>query len=223
MFGASGAASTGTGSFVNVGTSVAIYNVQRVASATYVSSLGLTTPFIIGTISGSAASNNPVTPVFNASLVSPSLPSSYGTFVYNATEIYGTSASYIWKASTVDGATWTAITLNIATPANGITVRDINGVRTVFFTLESALYRTTEVNGAFTPAVALRTLNSGKARFHDVTTVPNACVDGEKNLAETDVDCGGSVCGKCDTGKACTLHTDCSSTYCAADTGLCSK
>ncbi len=43
------------------------------------------------------------------------------------------------------------------------------------------------------------------------TMTPTAtCTDGIKNDAETDVDCGGGVCGKCADKKACVAATDCS-------------
>jgi hypothetical protein len=40
------------------------------------------------------------------------------------------------------------------------------------------------------------------------------CADGSKDGAETSVDCGGAVCGKCGGGKACGAVTDCASTFC---------
>lgn len=42
------------------------------------------------------------------------------------------------------------------------------------------------------------------------------CTDGDKNGAETDVDCGGPTCPKCATKRACVGNGDCS-------TGVCSK
>ena len=35
-----------------------------------------------------------------------------------------------------------------------------------------------------------------------------------QNGDETDVDCGGTMCGKCGDGKRCTGATDCVSTRC---------
>ncbi|MDB4941831.1 MAG: Tryptophan synthase alpha chain [Labilithrix sp.] len=40
------------------------------------------------------------------------------------------------------------------------------------------------------------------------------CKDGVKNAAETDIDCGGGVCGKCDTTKACKVAGDCTNAVC---------
>src|SRR5579872_3323684 len=40
------------------------------------------------------------------------------------------------------------------------------------------------------------------------------CMDGVKNGMETDVDCGGPVCGPCAAGKACTAATDCTTAVC---------
>lgn len=42
------------------------------------------------------------------------------------------------------------------------------------------------------------------------------CSDTLKNWSETDVDCGGPVCGKCAAGKACASGGDCASGTCTA-------
>lgn len=52
----------------------------------------------------------------------------------------------------------------------------------------------------------------------------SACADGTKDGAETDVDCGGGTCGKCDVSKACASDGDCktgscSHLYCALVSG----
>ncbi|MBI5534687.1 MAG: TonB-dependent receptor [Deltaproteobacteria bacterium] len=44
------------------------------------------------------------------------------------------------------------------------------------------------------------------------------CVDGVKDGAETDIDCGGGTCPACALGKLCSLPSDCASTFC---TGAC--
>src|SRR5262245_30422229 len=41
------------------------------------------------------------------------------------------------------------------------------------------------------------------------------CTDGIRNGGESDVDCGGGVCGACSTGKACGVPADCLSGVCA--------
>lgn len=50
-----------------------------------------------------------------------------------------------------------------------------------------------------------------------------ACTDGQKtpNTDETDVDCGGKVCGLCALGKGCTADSDCSSRKCNTTSKLC--
>ena len=40
------------------------------------------------------------------------------------------------------------------------------------------------------------------------------CSDGIKNQDETDVDCGGATCNKCDVGEICTQDSDCASGSC---------
>jgi cysteine-rich repeat protein len=42
------------------------------------------------------------------------------------------------------------------------------------------------------------------------------CDDGRKNDAETDIDCGGAVCGPCADGLACAADSDCMSKVCIA-------
>lgn len=44
---------------------------------------------------------------------------------------------------------------------------------------------------------------------------PASCGDSVKNGSETDVDCGGAMCPRCATGKACSTGTDCVGDTCA--------
>jgi len=46
----------------------------------------------------------------------------------------------------------------------------------------------------------------------------DACADGEKNGAETDVDCGGGQCAPCASGQGCGAGADCASGLCTAGT-----
>jgi formylglycine-generating enzyme required for sulfatase activity len=48
-----------------------------------------------------------------------------------------------------------------------------------------------------------------------------SCNDLSKNNDETDVDCGGSACGRCSLAKKCKLHSDCASGACRSDTCSC--
>ena len=43
---------------------------------------------------------------------------------------------------------------------------------------------------------------------------PAGCEDGQKDNAETDIDCGGGACSACGTGKVCVMATDCASEVC---------
>lgn len=45
-------------------------------------------------------------------------------------------------------------------------------------------------------------------------TVSPTCDDKALNGKETDIDCGGPECGKCDLGKNCKAHSDCGSDIC---------
>ena len=47
----------------------------------------------------------------------------------------------------------------------------------------------------------------------NVSLVPS-CQDGVKNEKETDVDCGGNKCPKCDVRKTCRLDSDCNNVLC---------
>jgi len=45
------------------------------------------------------------------------------------------------------------------------------------------------------------------------------CKDGTRNQDETDVDCGGAICGKCDIQKKCDIAEDCASGVCLLQSG----
>ncbi|MCB9616961.1 MAG: hypothetical protein H6721_24935 [Sandaracinus sp.] len=53
----------------------------------------------------------------------------------------------------------------------------------------------------------------------DVQVAENVCGNGIADPAETDVDCGGELCGPCDDGLVCVADTDCESGIC--DLGTC--
>ena len=48
---------------------------------------------------------------------------------------------------------------------------------------------------------------------------PTSCSNGIKDGAETDVDCGGGACPRCDGGKTCSAAADCASDRCVAGVG----
>ena len=41
-----------------------------------------------------------------------------------------------------------------------------------------------------------------------------SCTNNEKDGDETDVDCGGGTCPKCNAGKKCKVNKDCKSGWC---------
>jgi hypothetical protein len=53
-----------------------------------------------------------------------------------------------------------------------------------------------------------------------LTCRPATCMDGVKNAAETDVDCGGAMCSACPKGRICKVAADCVDDVCAS--GICS-
>src|SRR4051812_42063235 len=48
---------------------------------------------------------------------------------------------------------------------------------------------------------------------------PPTCNDGVKNGEETDVDCGGKFCGRCEAGSTCKVQNDCKEGICT--NGVC--
>jgi hypothetical protein len=48
----------------------------------------------------------------------------------------------------------------------------------------------------------------------DGKCLPDDCKNGNEDDLETDIDCGGPVCAKCATGKACVVNSDCLSNQC---------
>ncbi len=48
----------------------------------------------------------------------------------------------------------------------------------------------------------------------DVPEDVGECGDGKQNGLETDIDCGGGVCGACKTDKGCLHNSDCLSNNC---------
>ena len=53
----------------------------------------------------------------------------------------------------------------------------------------------------------------------DTPPTPKQCTDGIRNGAETDVDCGGGSCPRCQGGQTCTSRDDCHTALC--DGGTC--
>jgi hypothetical protein len=50
--------------------------------------------------------------------------------------------------------------------------------------------------------------------FNTANCIVPLCSDGIKNQDETDVDCGGAICGKCAAGKMCIINSDCITNIC---------
>jgi hypothetical protein len=55
---------------------------------------------------------------------------------------------------------------------------------------------------------------SPNCSFNTANCIVPLCHDLIKNQDETDVDCGGAVCGKCAAGKMCILNSDCMTNIC---------
>ena len=51
----------------------------------------------------------------------------------------------------------------------------------------------------------------------EATCAAPSCMDGKKNGGETDLDCGGPQCPKCDPGDACQQASDCGTGVCTGD------
>lgn len=63
-------------------------------------------------------------------------------------------------------------------------------------------------------------MTTGPTQTTSTDSVGDGCADGEKNGEETDIDCGGGVCGRCGDDAACGDDDDCQSALCD-DTGHC--
>ena len=56
---------------------------------------------------------------------------------------------------------------------------------------------------------------TGNFKHHEFSRlVPVTCSDGIKNQNETDIDCGGLICSKCNNTMACKNNSDCISNSC---------
>lgn len=64
------------------------------------------------------------------------------------------------------------------------------------------------------PNNVITTNNSTVGDMDTDTEIPDSCGDGVLNQDETDVDCGGSLCVRCDLGKTCSQSADCVSEQC---------
>jgi hypothetical protein len=55
---------------------------------------------------------------------------------------------------------------------------------------------------------------SNNCYFNKCTQVSPTCMNGAKDFAESDVDCGGPVCPGCAANKICKGNEDCASNLC---------
>ncbi len=67
-------------------------------------------------------------------------------------------------------------------------------------------------------AILTQTVTETKSESPKETAAPAtetaSCADGRKNQDETDIDCGGSACGKCATERSCSFNSDCEGDFC---------
>ncbi|MBU1221413.1 hypothetical protein KKF34_15395 [Myxococcota bacterium] len=61
---------------------------------------------------------------------------------------------------------------------------------------------------------------SGFCDENSLCAVAASCTDGEKNINETDIDCGGQECNPCVDGLDCLVNSDCVSQFCNGE-GIC--
>lgn len=57
-----------------------------------------------------------------------------------------------------------------------------------------------------------------KAKRHNKSRHSDSCQDGKKNGSETDIDCGGGACPRCQGGQICNSRDDCHTARCVANT-----
>lgn len=79
---------------------------------------------------------------------------------------------------------------------------------------ERPLVAADEREGGSTPPQLNEAGTSFEAGDAEGGVTPDTCVNTIKDGAETDVDCGGNVCGKCIDGKTCIAKTDCAGGAC---------
>ena len=64
---------------------------------------------------------------------------------------------------------------------------------------------------------------SGPTRPTEESASDVSCVDKIKNGDESDVDCGGTMCPECKSGRACLTNKDCVSNICKEDNLKCEE
>jgi hypothetical protein len=73
-------------------------------------------------------------------------------------------------------------------------------------------------SAAILDAEAKRKKGKKKGQPQPPTQDQNQCTDGITNGAETDVDCGGGTCPRCQGGQICTSRNDCHTALCTSGT-----
>lgn len=139
----------------------------------------------------------------------------------------GTSWDIAWvQLSTNDGMTWTTLGSRTSGGTNWYDGANSPGQqgwggRTGWTQVSHPLVGAA---GSATVRIRIRLDSDGDTEqegvaFDDVEIREDICRNGIADPAETDVDCGGDICGPCDDGLDCTIDDDCESGIC--DFGIC--
>lgn len=116
---------------------------------------------------------------------------------------------------TTSGSTFTGeASTSVATTDSAGTTTDPDTTATA--TGETGTTGGDTTNGGTTTGTTTTTTDSSS------TGAPEGCEDATKNGDETDIDCGGPVCGGCDLDGDCATDTDCLSGSCDAGTCIAS-
>ncbi|MFH0979042.1 MAG: Ig-like domain-containing protein [Candidatus Woesearchaeota archaeon] len=74
--------------------------------------------------------------------------------------------------------------------------------------------------------IKVRALNKAKMWSNELSSngitvnsmlLPDSCKNNVKDSSETDIDCGGSICARCASGKHCLKNLDCTNDFCDVD------
>ncbi len=87
-------------------------------------------------------------------------------------------------------------------------------------TTDGWIYRYTDSGSGFTERRDIIS-GDGTASAYLAFSPNPSCDDSGKNQDETDIDCGGALCNKCDDGKICAVNADCYSDYCNPNQRCC--
>ncbi len=170
--------------------------------------------FLVGTPGSGLPTSGPLTALISGS------GTSFRDFVmfdvsttvkgYDLLYLVDASSSGVLRKYTYDGTTWNAQGTTTVNAANAITGEvDSSGNVILYIATPNFVVKYSDLTMLSVVA------NGGE--FFGVSMAPHAlCADGSKttSIGESDVDCGGNSCEKCENGKTCVNSLDCLENTC---------